>query len=372
MKKLILPDYENSIVNVACCIRKYFELDYNHSTIEKLDKLLEEKKPKNVVVILFDGMGSKLLKEKLDADSFLIRNLDSEISTVVPSTTTAATTSMLSGLTPKEHGWLGWDLYFKEEDKIVTMFTNTLKDTTNKVAEYSVARKYFPYDNITELINKNGKYYSKIIFPFGEDSYSDIEDMFNKIKENLNKKDKNYIYAYYEETDGVMHDTGTDSHDTLECFKMINKKVEEFSSDIEDSIIIVLADHGHINSKAVILSDYKEIFNTLDGDILLEGRMCAFKIKEGRKTEFEKLFNESFSDDFILKTKEEEIKEELFGNGKEHKYFQDSLGDYFALAVGNKYFKYTNTGNIFKSTHAGFTEDEMRVPLIIIDRKSVL
>lgn len=43
MKKLILPDYENSIINVAYNIRKYFELDYNHSTIEKLNKLLEEK-----------------------------------------------------------------------------------------------------------------------------------------------------------------------------------------------------------------------------------------------------------------------------------------------------------------------------------------
>lgn len=196
--------------------------------------------------------------------------------------------------------------------------------------------------------------------------------MFNKIKENLNKKDKNYIYAYYEDLDDIMHDTSTDSHDTLECFKMINKKVEEFSYDIEDSIIIVLVNHGHINSKAVILSNYKEIFNTLEGDIWLEGKMCAFKIKEGRKTEFEKLFNEYFSDDFILKTKEEVIKEEFFGDGKEHKYFQDFLGDYFALAVGNKYFKYTNTGNISKSTHAGFIEDEMRVSLIIIDRKSAL
>ena len=166
MKKIILPDYKNSIVNVACSIRKYFGLDYNHNTIENIDKKLEQSKPKNVVVILFDGMGANLLKEKLNNDSFLLKQLDSEISSVVPSTTTASTTTMLSGLTPVEHGWLGWNLYIKEENKIVTMFTNNLKDTDIQAAEYNIAKKYFPYDTITELINKEGKYYSKILFPF--------------------------------------------------------------------------------------------------------------------------------------------------------------------------------------------------------------
>ena len=124
MKELILLNYENGIVNVACSIRKYFELDYNHNTIDKIDKILEEKQPKNVVIILFDGMGSKLLKEKLPNDSFLLKQLDSEISSVVPSTTTASTTSMLSRMTPAEHNWLGWDLYVKEEDIVCSDYSN--------------------------------------------------------------------------------------------------------------------------------------------------------------------------------------------------------------------------------------------------------
>ena len=371
MGNIIIPNYNDCIVNLACTIIKYFDLNYNHNTIEKIDKILEEKQPRNVVVILFDGMGSKLLKEKLPSNSFLVKHLHSEISSVVPSTTTAATTSMLSGLTPKEHGWLGWDLYIKEEGKIVTMFTNKLKDTDIEASDYNVARKYFPYDTITDLINKEGKYYSKIIFPFGDDPYKDIDDMFIKINDNLNKKDKNYIYAYYEDPDGIMHDTGTDSNDTLECFKIINEKVEEFTSKIEDTLIIVLADHGHINCSEIILSNYKDIFDTLDGDIWIEGRMCSFKIKKGRKEEFKKLFNKYFKDDFVLKTKDEVIKENLFGDGIENKYFQSSLGDYFALAVGNKYFRYKKVDKIHKSTHAGFTVDEMMIPLIIINSKNI-
>ena len=370
MKKLILPNYKNSIVNVACSIRKYFDIEYNHNTIEKIDKLLEVTQPKNVVVILFDGMGSKLLKEKLDNNSFLIRHLTSEIDSVVPATTTAATISMLTGKTPKEHGWLGWNLYMKEEDKIVTMFNNKLKDSDIEAAEYNVAQKYYSYDTITDLINKEEKYYSKILFPFGEEPYKDIDDMLIKIKENLNKKEKNYIYVYYEDTDGIMHNTGTDSIETLDCFKMINKKVEEFSQNIEDTIIIVIADHGHINCNDIILSNYEDIFNTLDKNVWIEGRMCAFKIKEGKEKEFERLFKLHFSNDFVLKTKEEIINENIFGDGIEHKCFRDSLGDYFALGIGNKYFKYDNKGDFFKSVHAGFTIDEMKIPLIIIDKSN--
>lgn len=368
MKKLILPDYKNSIVNVACSIRKYFDLDNNHNTIEKIDRILAEKEPKNVVVMLFDGMGAKLLKEKLPNDSFLLKNLDSEISSVVPSTTTASTTSMLSGLTPAEHGWLGWDLFVKEENKIVTMFTNTLKDTDIEAADYNVARRYFPYETITETINRKGKYYSKTLFPFGEESYSDIDDMLVKIKDNLNKKERNYIYAYYDDPDGIMHDTGTDSDNTSKCFKMINQKVEEFSSNIKDTLIIVIADHGHINCSEIIITGYKDIYDTLDGDVWLEGRMCAFNIRKERKQEFEKLFNKYFKDDFILKTKKEIIEEKIFGDGIENKYFKDLLGDYFALAVGDKCFKYTTKGDYFKSAHAGFTVDEMKIPLIIINK----
>lgn len=365
MKELILPDYNNSVVNVACSIKKYFDLDYSHKTIEKIDKILEEKTPKNVVVMLFDGMGSKLLKEKLPKDSFLVKHMTEEISSVVPSTTTASTTSVLSGLTPKEHGWLGWDLYVEPEGKIVTMFTNNLKGTNIEAASYNVARRYFPYDSITDLINREGKYYSKIIFPFGDDAYTDIDDMFIKIKENLNKKERNYIYAYYEDPDGIMHDEGTDSDSALECFKMINEKVEKFTSEIEDTTFIVLADHGHINCNYITLSHYEDLFDTLDGDVWIEGRMCAFKVKENKKETFVKLFNDYFGEDFVLKTKEEVIKENLFGDGRENKLFTSSLGDYLALAIGNLAFRYDDNGSVFKSTHAGFTEDEMKVPLII-------
>ena len=39
-------NYNECITNLACSIRKYFELDYQHNTLSYVDKLLEKNNPK--------------------------------------------------------------------------------------------------------------------------------------------------------------------------------------------------------------------------------------------------------------------------------------------------------------------------------------
>ena len=66
-------NYNECLTNLACSIRKYFDLDYKHNTLDYIDKILEEYKPKNVVTILCDGMGSNIMDRMLDENSFLIK-----------------------------------------------------------------------------------------------------------------------------------------------------------------------------------------------------------------------------------------------------------------------------------------------------------
>ena len=59
-------NYKECLTNLACSIRKYFDLEYKHNTIDYIDKILTENKPKNVVTILCDGMGSNIIDRVLE------------------------------------------------------------------------------------------------------------------------------------------------------------------------------------------------------------------------------------------------------------------------------------------------------------------
>ncbi len=111
------PDYTDSILNLSNSILKYYGIEPFHETHPGADYLLSKNFP-HVVVILLDGLGMNILERNLTYRDFLRRNLYSDYSSVFPPTTTSSTTTFLSGLSPVEHGWLGWDVYFKQEDKI--------------------------------------------------------------------------------------------------------------------------------------------------------------------------------------------------------------------------------------------------------------
>jgi len=368
IKNISLPNYDNCITNLACSIQKYFNLNPKHKTIHTLDEVLEKTNPKNVVVLLFDGMGTNLLKRKLEKEDFLMQHLVTELTSVAPATTTAATTSMMTGLNPVEHGWLGWDLYIKPVDKVVTMFMNKVKDTGEIAADYDVSRTYYPYKTIIQQINEAGEYTAKDFFPFGEDPYTDNDDLTEKIVEECSKEGKKYLYAYLIHPDSMMHDLGTEAKEVNEYFKEIGEIVKGIADQLEDTLIIVTADHGHLECDNILLTEYPDFFETLARTTWIESRCCAFKVKEGKEKEFENLFEKYFGKDFILKTKEEVIEAKLFGDGEENKLFRDSLGDYLALAITNKDFRYDERTSVLKSIHAGFTEDEMNIPLILISK----
>lgn len=362
-------NYDECLTNLACSIRKYFDLDYKHNTLDYIDKILEENKPKNVITFLLDGMGSNILDRTLDKDSFFIKHRIKPITTVFPATTVAATTSMLTGLNPVETGMLGWNMYYKDIDKTITVFKNNEKSDPHKTPleeakEYK--EKHMITKTIMEEINEEGKYSAYKFFPIDEDAYKDYDELFKDIEDACNEEGKKYIYAYSTEPDHTMHRLGTDSKEAQDIIKDLNNRIEELSKKLKDTIIFVVADHGHLNVENILLSKYPDIVECLDKNTSLEPRAVNFFIKEEKKEEFVTLFNKYFSNDFDLYTKKEVIESKIFGDGEENEIFRDALGDFLAIGKTNKTILY-NGFEIFKSQHAGYTDDEVLVPLIVIN-----
>ena len=368
---IVKNNYNECLTNLACSIRKYFELDYKHNTLDYIDKILEEYKPKNVVTILCDGMGSNIMDRMLEKNAFLIKNRIKPITTVFPATTVAATTSMLTGLNPCETGMLGWSMYYKEIDKTITVFMNSEKGDQEYIPlkeaeEYN--KKHMKRKTISKEINEKNKYKGYTLFPFGENPYDNIDDMFKKIESLCKEKEKKYIYAYDTEPDHTMHEIGCDKKEIKEIIEDLNGRIEKLSKKLEDTIIFVVADHGHINVENIFIKDYKDIEECLLRTTSLEPRAVNFFIKKEKLKTFEELFNKYFNKDFDLYNKEEVINSKLFGDGEENEIFRDSLGDYLAIAKTNKTLLYIDS-DVLASQHAGYTDDEILVPLIMIKTK---
>lgn len=360
-------NYEECITNLACSIRKYFNLNYNHNTLEYIDEILNKTKPQNIVTILCDGLGSNILDRILKKDTFLLKNKLKTITTVFPATTVAATTSMITGLNPVETAMLGWEMYYKDIDKVITTYTNTEKGKDKPLEEaLAYKNKNMITKSICEEINENGKYKGYELFPFGQNPYLNYSDLLTQVEHLCNKQGKKYIYAYYEEPDYSMHRLGTNNKEINKIVENINKSLEQLSKKLKNTIIFVIADHGHINVENIMLDNYPDIVECLDKNTSLEPRAVNFFIKENKKTEFAKLFNKYFKEDFDLYTKEEIIKSNLFGIGKENEVFRDILGDYITIAKTNKAILYGGTQTL-KAQHAGYTDDEIYIPLIVIN-----
>jgi predicted AlkP superfamily pyrophosphatase or phosphodiesterase len=86
------------------------------------------------------------------------------------------------------------------------------------------------------------------ISPFGDIKYETLQDMLDEIYNCCEKNGKKYIYAYHSEPDSTIHELGTGSEKVRQMFEDISNKTEELCKKLkDDTIVIVVADHGHLN-----------------------------------------------------------------------------------------------------------------------------
>ncbi|MBQ2695502.1 alkaline phosphatase family protein [Candidatus Saccharibacteria bacterium] len=362
-------DYTKCVTNLACSVRQYFELPTMHATLPALDEELQKYHPRNVVVLLFDGMGANIMERALPKNAFFRQHKKCNIYTVFPATTTAATTAIRTGLNPVEHGWLGWNMYYAPIDKTIALFYNCEKSKgKNKKIEpcqdFLDHKNYLYQGNTADDLTKVGNVSATELFPFGDHPYRNLKDMLSQIERLCSQPGRHYIYAYDEEPDHTMHKKGPDSIKAGHLITTRSKKVANLATKLHDTLLVVVADHGHMKSRHYYLKDYPEITALLARTTSLEQRATSFKVKDGKKAEFRQRFEIAFGKDFTLYDSKDVISSKLFGDGTETPLFRPALGDFLAI---------TDTGacltapddKAMPSNHAGYHDDEIIVPLII-------
>lgn len=361
-------NYDESILSVAASVLNHYGAeDCKHKTLKELDELLC-KNYKNVIVMLFDGMGVSAINQHLNENDLLRKHLVKSISSVFPSTTTAATTSIQSGYSPAEHGWIGWDLYFEEIDKNVSIFSNTLQDEDTPAADFHVAGKYLPFKNIfTRIEETDDSVEAVYVSPFSKHKIKSLNDISDAVIKLARKNGRHFIYTYYNQPDSFMHKFGVSSKEVKTEITEINALVENLADKLKDTLIVVTADHGQTDGDIVYLEDDPVLANLLTRPPSVEPRALSFFVKDGKPSEFKSEFNRLFGDDFILLTKEETLNSGIFGAGAQNRKLNSFIGDFFAVATGRKTILNSRKSGFYVGVHAGLTKEEMTVPFIAVE-----
>ena len=364
-------DYDNSILSLSNSLLKYYGIKPFHPTLKVLDEQLNNQNHSNIVFMILDGMSLDNIMKHLPKDSFLASHIIAPIYSVFPPTTTAATTTFHSGLSPLESGWIAWTSYYKEYDRVIENFLNTDYYTGEKLSSPPPCDDLLKFKTIYSHITEQNPdvEYHKVFPPFDPNGVKTFAEMCSKVaditKQNSNRK---IISAYWPEPDHSMHHFGVMSDEAHQQMLYLESCLLKMYAEIKDAFIIISADHGLIDAEDVWLNDYPELCQMLVRPPSLEDRYVTFFVKPEEKSRFSSVFNQTFGGDFKLYTKAEFLASSLLGKGKPHPKIDDFIGDFVAISLGNKMLHYDagyKERKVLVAQHAGISESEMIVPLII-------
>tara|TARA_Y100000310_G_scaffold70812_1_gene66562 strand:- start:346 stop:1515 length:1170 start_codon:yes stop_codon:yes gene_type:complete len=388
MYNFTLPNYKGeSIINLMSSISNSFEKKHKYNELRTLDSN-ELKKFKNVVLIVIDGLGYNFLKNK--ENSFLYKNLKSKITSTFLSTTACANTAFLVGYPPQQHALTGWDINLKETGSITTILPfvplfggNSLSDSRfkmNQIMDIESFHKGFKgecFSLMDEIISDSPftNYVSKDTKIISTKNY---KNTFTKLKELIKKKSnkRKFIHVYFPELDALMHKEGTNNKKVNKLFEDLDMKIKNLSKSIKgtNTKLIIVADHGLIDTtpdKVIWVENIPNLKECLTIPLAGEPRVRDCFIRPSKVKEFENIVKTKLAKYCWCFKGEELIKNNFYGLGEPNKKLLDRVGDYVLIMKSNytlkdKLANYKKC-KFHKGTHGGVSDNEINVPLILVD-----
>jgi len=394
-----LPFYEGlSLVNIPCTIAHLLGApDFGkpplaEALVERLGGKFEK-----VILLVVDAMGLKLFDRMRDPARGLAwgkyrdRALFAPLTSVCPSTTASALTTLWTGEGPGTHGIVGYEMWAKE----FGMVMNNIQHSAASARGDSGGLERSGFES-HEFMNKpllgahlraqgigattfihSSIAYSGLSTMQMKDvnlqTYVDEADMCVSLADYVNSRHgiREFIYAYYSDVDTLMHRYNADDPRIdyqFDAFSTIFERafLENLSQTVgKESLLILTADHG---SKATPrysrydLANHPDFLDHLVMQPTCENRLAFFYIKPGRMQAVREYFESQWPDDFILVAPAQALKLGLFGKGPFHPRIEERLGDLIAVAKRDAYLWWAPKPNLMAGRHGGLSEEEMLVP----------
>ena len=385
---MYFPDYNNCILNLMGSLARGLGGRTNYKPLSILTPD-EIKKAKNVVLIIFDGLGYEYLM-KYGKNSNLARHLRGKITSIFPAATTSCIPAFLTGSSTQEHGMPGWYTFLRETGTIAIPLTFMTRFGDFSLAEKVEADKLFNLSPFSDKIKAKGYVLNPIEFYNSNFNvkcagksecigYKGISDFFKKIEKIFKKKSnkRKFVYAYHPNPDSLIHEYGNEHKKVLREFKKIDREFSKFLKKLKNTgaLVVVTADHGLITvpkNKWIDTHKIPKLKKFLRMPLCGEGRMAYAYIKPGMNKEFERFVKKKLRFCCELWKSEELVRKGFFGRGKIHPEFKNRIGDYALIMKDNYGIRdFMITSDVREQhlgRHGGTSKEEMFVPLIVVKK----
>lgn len=320
-----------------------------------------------VVLVVLDGLGWTQFEERRDIAPHLSTLDGGSITTVAPSTTATALTSIATGLTPAEHGVLGYRMLMRGRVTNMLRWASDAGERRHDVSprEFQPARAFcgqrVPYVTSHELI---GTSFSEAhLFggvPHGYRALSSLP----VVVADLVAQGASFVHAYYPGIDKIAHERGFGEFYDAELHavdQMIGDLLRRLPSD---AVILVTADHGQVDVGDRIVYPSDEILRLVEFQSG-EGRMRWMHARPGAENELFDAACAEFGRFAWVKRRSETIDEGWFGPHFP-KPMTTRLGDVVVAPFEPvSLFEAADSGPFeLICRHGSLTRDEVLVPLI--------
>lgn len=322
---------------------------------------------RQVVLFVLDGLGWEQLQERRSAAPTLAAMEGRPITTVAPSTTATALTSITTGLTPGQHGVVGYRMAVNGEVLNVLRWSTAAGDAFNSIPPMKL-QPQAPFLGQRPPVVTRAEYRRTGFTGAHLDGvrfwgYRTVATLVTEIERLLHESEP-FIYGYYDGLDKVAHEYGLGSHFTAEL-GFVDRVVDYLVSRLPPgAVLLVTADHGQVEVGKAVVPLAPEVMANCSMQSG-EGRFRWLHARAGRARA---LYEEAVAhhrDDAWVVTREEVISAGWLGPAVGEP-FASRLGD-VALVARNPVAFYDphDTGPYeLVGRHGSLTPAEMLVPLL--------
>ena len=402
--EFIAPNYSGrSIVNLSASITKILGGKINTPSLDADILGQFPNGVRRIVYIIADAVGYGRMLNALDANPrngfhALLKTGGRlvPITSVFPSTTTAALSAIWSGSTPAEHGFVGFQLFLREYGARANMIAFNPVATEKFGAQQLVdaglvPEKFLAVPSLPQTLARvDVPVYNLIEQPYVKSALSRVQirgtkqtygfvtssDMWVTLRYAMEQHldERALFVAYWSAVDGISHSYGPSSETVVAeidnlAFSFEREFLSQLSREARHGTLFLLsADHGQLDtpaSQAVYLRKHPKLRNRLIMDYAGEPRAAYLYCRNGEIDAVRDYVNTRLADQFIVLDSTAALNAGLLGTGKVAAEVKYRIGDLILLPRENFYLWDRRDEPRLRGRHGGLAEKEMLVPLLI-------